>query len=153
MKNYKKDFSDKTSHSSSSKLNVFTRKRIWQRVLIALFLSAGIIFAQKAGWLDQFSRQLTQQHMNWSNNSDVIAYLKKIVANNQLTKTSPHCLVYVINNDNGQETVRVEVREQHNSVCTNTRKDFPLLFTFEINRIQKTVQIDKGSPNHFYPIQ
>lgn len=128
------------------------KRRIMQRVIIALLFSGGIIAAQEMGWLDNFTNQFVKKKVNWLDNSSVVAYLKQIVTDHKLTQTPPNCLIYVINNDNGGAVVNIQVREQHNAVCTNTRTDFPILFTFRVNRPNGSVEVDKNSPNHFYLI-
>ncbi|MDI2112496.1 hypothetical protein [Commensalibacter nepenthis] len=128
------------------------KRRIIQRVIFALLFSAGVIGAQEMGWLNNISRQWIKQKVNWMDNKQVTQYLRTVITDNQLTQTSIHCLVFVINNDTGGETVNMQVREQHNNSCSETRPDFPLLFTFRVNRSNGNIQVDKGSPNHFYPI-
>lgn len=128
------------------------KRRIIQRVIFALLFSAGVIGAQEMGWIDNISRQWSKQKVNWMDNKHVTQYLRTVITDNKLTQTPINCLVFVINNDTGEETVNMQVREQHNSTCTNTRNDFPLLFTFRVDRTNGNIQVDKGSPNHFYPI-
>lgn len=128
------------------------KRRVIQRVIFALLFSGGVIAAQEMGWLDNISRQWSKQKINWMNNKEVTQYLRTVITDNKLTETPENCLVFVINNDTGEEIVNMQVREQHNNICTNTRSDFPLLFTFRVDRTNGNIQIDKGSPNHFYPI-
>lgn len=128
------------------------KKRILQRVTIAIFLSGGIILAQQLGWLDRFTNQMLKQKIDWSNNQEVIHYLKQVILDQKLTETPMNCLIPVINNDNGASILTVEIHEKHNRECLNTRTDFPTLFTFRVNRVDGNIQIDKDSPNHFYPI-
>lgn len=129
------------------------KRRIIQRVLVALLFSAGVIGANEMGWLNNISDQLTKQKVNWLDNKQVTQYLREVINDQKLSDTPSKCLVFVINNDNGGDIVDMQVREQHNNLCTNTRSDFPLLFTFRVNRTDGNIQIDKGTPNHFYPIQ
>lgn len=129
------------------------KRRIMQRVIIALIFSAGVIAAQEMGWLGNMARQWSKQKVNWMNNKEVTQHLRQVITDNKLSDTLTNCLVFVIHNDTGGEIVNMQVREQHNSTCTNTRSDFPLLFTFRVDRTNGNIQIDKGSPNHFYPIQ
>lgn len=142
----------KNNHSFSTKNHTSIKQRIWKRVAIALLLSGGIIFSQKMGWLDHFTNQIMKQKINWSNNQEVIQYLKQLTADRHLTDIPANCLIPVINNDDGGSILPVEFHEKHNTECQNTRPDFPVVFTFHVNRLNGNIQIDKGSPNHFYPI-
>lgn len=137
---------------STGKPHRSMKRRVIQRVIIALLFSAGVIAAQEMGWLDNISRQWSKQKVNWLDNREVTQHLRTVITDNKLTETPMNCLVFVINNDTGEETVNIQVREQHNSTCANTRTDFPLLFTFRVDRTNGSIQVDKGSPNHFYPI-
>ncbi|MDI2090748.1 hypothetical protein [Commensalibacter oyaizuii] len=143
--------------SNPSRLTGYRRtslkKRILQRVIIALIFSAGVITAQEMGWLDNITQQFAKQKVNWLDNKAVIAYLRTVITHQKLTDTPQKCLVFVINNDMGGDSVDIAVKEQHNAICTDTRTDFPTLFTFRVNRQNGNIQIDKNTPNHFYPIQ
>lgn len=141
-----------TSSRFSGRPRRSMKRRVIQRVIIALLFSGGVIAAQEMGWLDNISRQWSKQKVNWTNNKEVTGYLRTVITDNKLTTTPTNCLVFVINNDTGGEIVNLQVREQHNTTCTNTRSDFPLLFTFRVDRSNGSIQVDKGSPNHFYPI-
>lgn len=132
--------------------NISIKKRIRQRVLMALILSGGIIFAQKIGWLDHFENQIVKQKMNWSNNQEVIQYLKQVITDKHLTDTPLKCLIPVINNDDGSSILNVEIHEKHNNECLKTKTNFPTIFTFRVNRLNGNIQLDKDSPNHFYPL-
>lgn len=129
------------------------KKRIIQRVVVALLLSGVIIFCQEMGWLDQFADQFIKQKVDWSNNQEVIKYLKQSITTKQLTKTPLNCLIPVINNDNGSSILTVEIHEKHNQECLNTRKGFPTIFTFRVDRQNGNIQLDKNSPGQFYPLQ
>lgn len=128
------------------------KKRIIQRVIVALLLSGGIIFCQEMGWLDQLTDQFVRQKIDWSNNQSVIKYLKQIITDKNLTEIPLRCLIPVINNDDGSTILNVEIHEKHNQECLNTRKNFPTIFTFRVNRQNGSIQIDKNTPNHFYPL-
>ncbi|CAI3924481.1 unnamed protein product [Commensalibacter communis] len=151
-KNQKPVEQEKIIPRSTGKPSRSMKRRIMQRVIFALLFSAAVIGAQEMGWLNNISRQWTKQKVNWMDNKQVTQYLRTVITDNQLTQTPTNCLVFVINNDNGGEIVNMQVREQHNSSCSNTRTDFPILFTFRVNRTDGNIQVDKGSPNHFYPI-
>ncbi len=143
-----------TSDKSPSPLrNYSIKKRIKQRVIVALLLSGGIIFCQEMGWLDRFAEQFVKQKIDWSNNQDIISYLKQIITTKHLTDLPLKCLISVINNDDGTSILNVEIHEKHNQECMTTRTNFPTVFTFRVNRLNGNIQIDKDSPNHFYPIQ
>lgn len=135
-----------------SKKNVSVKKRIMQRVIIALIFSGSIIFAEKMGWLDHFADTITKEKINWTNNQQVVQYLKQIITDKKLSDIPSKCLIPVINNDDGSSILNVEIHAKHNQECVNTQTNFPTIFTFRINRLNGNIQFDKGSPNHFYPL-
>lgn len=132
---------------------VSIKRRIIQRACVALILSFGVLLSYYMGWLDAVIDQSIRQKVNWFDDTKMVEYLRNRTINDKIVTTRPSCLVFIVNGNAPPEVTDVQVREKHNKECSDTSNDFPLLFTFRVNRVNGTIQIDRNSSNHFYPFQ
>lgn len=136
----------------ASKPRLSLKRRIWRRILIMLPITALVWGLAYTGKLDILADRLSTSQMNWMNDYQLIEHLRHVVVEKGLTHDQKDCLLFVTNGNDPLNAVRMRVMEKHVGKCPGDKNTLPLLFTLKVDKINKTVESDYGSPGEFHPL-
>ncbi|MBE7212450.1 MAG: hypothetical protein INR65_15625 [Gluconacetobacter diazotrophicus] len=126
-----------------------------RRVVTALAAGLAILLLGRLGVLNRLAPGLAPAGLNWTNDYQLVEYLRGRVVDDGLTKTRKDCLLFIINGNDPPDAVRMRVMEKHSGSCPPAAPGadaLPQLFTLQVDRQNKSVQTDAGDPGHFHPL-
>lgn len=128
------------------------RQHILRRLAIVLPLSLMMILLAKTGTLDRLVDSYTFKPASWFDDTALVQHLRLKVTHNGMTHDRPDCLLFVVNGNDAPTASRIDVMEKHSGTCPGPKDDLPKLFTLRVDRLNRIVYSDQGSPGAFHPI-
>lgn len=128
------------------------RQHILRRLAIVLPLSLMMILLAKTGTLDRLVDSYTFKPASWFDDTALVRHLRLKVTHNGMTHDRPDCLLFVVNGNDAPTSSRIDVMEKHSGTCPGPKDDLPKLFTLRVDRLNRLVYSDQGSPGVFHPI-
>lgn len=128
------------------------RQHILRRLAIVLPLSLMMILLAKTGTLDRLVDSYTFKPASWFDDTALVRHLRLKVTHNGMTHDRPDCLLFVVNGNDAPTASRIDVMEKHSGTCPGPKDDLPKLFTLRVDRLNRLVYSDQGSPGVFHPI-
>ncbi|GBR46205.1 hypothetical protein AA11825_0276 [Acetobacter pomorum DSM 11825] len=128
------------------------RQHILRRLAIVLPLSLMMILLAKTGTLDRLVDSYTFKPASWFDDTALVRHLRLKVTHNGMTHDRPDCLLFVVNGNDAPTASRIDVMEKHSGTCPGPKDDLPKLFTLRVDRLNRIVYSDQGSPGVFHPI-
>ncbi|MGD7070042.1 hypothetical protein [Acetobacter sp. AAB5] len=128
------------------------RQHILRRLAIVLPLSLMMILLAKTGTLDRLVDSYTFKPASWFDDTALVQHLRLKVTHNGMTHDRPDCLLFVVNGNDAPTASRIDVMEKHSGTCPGPKDDLPKLFTLRVDRLNRIVYSDQGSPGVFHPI-
>ncbi|OAZ75048.1 hypothetical protein SRCM100623_00472 [Acetobacter pasteurianus] len=128
------------------------RQHILRRLAIVLPLSLMMILLAKTGTLDRLVDSYTFKPASWFDDTALVRHLRLKVTHNGMTHDRPDCLLFVVNGNDAPTASRIDVMEKHSGTCPGSKDDLPKLFTLRVDRLNRLVYSDQGSPGVFHPI-
>ncbi|ACI52912.1 conserved hypothetical protein [Gluconacetobacter diazotrophicus PA1 5] len=131
------------------------RQRIVRRLLMVVPLALLAVLAARMGWLDQAADRITFDHASWFDDTALVEHFRTVVTHNGMTDAPGRCLLFIVNGNDPPDAARFDVMEKHSGSCPpakDAKDPLPKLFTLKVDRVDKTVQTDWGSPGTFHPM-
>ncbi|CCT58901.1 hypothetical protein [Acetobacter pasteurianus] len=128
------------------------RQHILRRLAIVLPLSLMTILLAKTGTLDRLVDSYTFKPASWFDDTALVRHLRLKVTHNGMTHDRSDCLLFVVNGNDAPTASRIDVMEKHSGTCPGPKDDLPKLFTLRVDRLNRLVYSDQGSPGVFHPI-
>ncbi|GBQ94402.1 hypothetical protein AA23498_2018 [Acetobacter nitrogenifigens DSM 23921 = NBRC 105050] len=128
------------------------RQHIIRRLIMVVPLSLGAIFLARSGILDRMVDSYTFQPTSWFDDSALVRHLRNVVTHNGMTGDRPDCLLFIVDGNSPPDGTKIDVMEKHSGSCPNPDKSLPKLFTLKVDRVDRQVFSDQGSPGTFHLI-
>ncbi|EHH68640.1 hypothetical protein GMO_14100 [Gluconobacter morbifer G707] len=109
--------------------------------------------AVRTGLLDVSYDKLTFNKLSWFDNTALVEHLRLTVTQDGLTDMPRHCLVFVVNGNAADNMPDIDVLGRHGNGCPGKTPSADKLFTLKVNRSERTVQTDAGTPGSFHTIR
>ncbi|MBF0862959.1 hypothetical protein HKD22_12855 [Gluconobacter kanchanaburiensis] len=117
-------------------------------VVIPAFLL--MVVAVRTGLLDMSYDKITFGKLSWFDNTALVEHLRLVVVRDNLTDLPRHCLVFVVDGSADNNTPTMDVLGRHGNGCPGTTSSADKLFSLKIDRSERTVQTDAGTPGTFH---
>ena len=128
------------------------RQHILRRLALVLPISLLVIVLAKSGVLDTMADRYTFKPESWFEDTALVRHLRVLVTNNGMSHDRPDCLLFVVNGNDAPTATRIDVMQKHSGTCPGPKDELPKLFTLRIDRLNKVIMSDQGSPGTFHPI-
>ncbi|GBR07374.1 MULTISPECIES: hypothetical protein [Asaia] len=145
-----------TSRTDAPKLGSGRRKprtlkqHLLRRLVVLVPVSLLAIVVMKMGWLDQAADKIQFDRLAWFDNTKLVEHLRVMVTHNGMTTVPAKCLVPIINGNDPPEATRVDFMQRSNDGCPGKAGTFDRLFTIKVNRADRLLATDQGSPGRFH---
>lgn len=128
------------------------RQHILRRLALVLPISLLVIVLAKSGVLDTMADRYTFKPESWFEDTALVRHLRVLVTHNGMSHDRPDCLLFVVNGNDAPTATRIDVMQKHSGTCPGPKDELPKLFTLRIDRLNKVIMSDQGSPGTFHPI-
>ncbi|MGO2958758.1 MAG: hypothetical protein ACTIDN_06935 [Acetobacter sp.] len=128
------------------------RQHIVRRLMLVLPITILVIGLAKSGVLDTMADRYTFQPESWFDDTALVRHLRVLVTHNGMSHDNPDCLLFVVNGNDPSTGSRIDVMQKHSGTCPGPKDDLPKLFTLRVDRLNRTIMSDQGSPGTFHPI-
>ncbi|OUI99021.1 hypothetical protein HK15_11835 [Acetobacter orientalis] len=128
------------------------RQHILRRLALVLPISLLVIVLAKSGVLDTMADRYTFKSESWFEDTALVRHLRVLVTHNGMSHDRPDCLLFVVNGNDAPTATRIDVMQKHSGTCPGPKDELPKLFTLRIDRLNKVIMSDQGSPGTFHPI-
>jgi len=108
-----------------------------------------VIIANKTGYLDQAADKMRFNTLSWFDNTALVEHLRILVTHDGMTDQPGRCLVFIVDGNSPPDATKIDVMGKHTKDCPANISDFPRLFTLKINRADRIIQTDAGTPGQF----
>ena len=128
------------------------RQHVLRRLALVLPLCVLMIVLAKSGVLDTLTDRYTFKPESWFEDTALVRHLRVVVTHNGMSHDRPDCLLFVVNGNDPPTASRIDVMQKHSGTCPGPKEDLPKLFTLRIDRLNRIIMSDQGSPGTFHPI-
>lgn len=128
------------------------KQHLFRRLLVVIPASLLMVVLMKSGWLDFAADHMTFDKLSWFDNTKLVEHLRILVRHDGLTDEPANCLIFIVNGDDPPNAMRVDVMGKHVGNCPNPDKSFPKLFTVKVDKPNRELFTDAGSPGIFRPM-
>lgn len=128
------------------------KQHLIRRLLVVIPASLLMIVVMKTGWLDMAADRLTFNKLAWFDNTKLVEHLRVLVRHNGMTDEPARCLVFLVNGDDPPTAMRVDVMAKHTEGCPHPDKKPQQLFTVRVDKVDRMLTTDAGSPGVFHPM-
>lgn len=111
-----------------------------------------MIVLAKSGILERLVDRYTFSAQSWYDDTALVQHLRLKVTQNGMTHDRPDCLLFVVNGNDQPTASRIDVMEKSTGTCPAPKGELPKLFTLKVDRMNRIVLSDQGSPGQFHPI-
>ncbi|AOX19626.1 hypothetical protein [Kozakia baliensis] len=125
------------------------RQHIARRLLVLVPASLLAVVVMKMGWLEQAADRLQFDKLAWFDNTKLVEHLRVTVTHDGLTDVPSRCLVPVLNGDDPPNATRVDFMSKGTKGCPAKPGSFEKLFTIKVDRADRILYTDAGSPGQF----
>lgn len=108
-----------------------------------------MIVLAKSGMIDTLTDRYTFRPESWFDDSALVRHLRVVVTHNGMSHDRPDCLLFVVNGNDPPNASRIDVMQKHSGTCPGPKGDLPKLFTLQVDRMNRIIQSDQGSPGTF----
>ncbi|MBS1000974.1 hypothetical protein JK169_08090 [Acetobacter persici] len=128
------------------------RQHVLRRLALVVPISVLVIVLAKTGTLDTLTDRYTFRPESWFDDTALVRHLRVMVTHNGMTPIKPDCLLFIVNGNDPPTASRIDVMQKTSGSCPGPKGDLPKLFTLRIDRMNRIIMSDQGSPNTFHPI-
>ncbi|OUJ00429.1 hypothetical protein [Acetobacter sp. DsW_54] len=130
------------------------RQHVLRRLALVLPLTLLMIVLAKSGILERLVDRYTFSAQSWYDDTALDRHLRFKITQNGMTHDRPDCLLlnFIINGNDQPTASRIEVMEKSTGTCPAPKGELPKLFTLKVDRMNRIVLSDQGSPGQFHPI-
>ncbi|MFT8851934.1 hypothetical protein [Acetobacter orientalis] len=128
------------------------RQHILRRLALVLPISLLVIVLDKSGMLETIADRYTFKPESWFENTALTQHLRVLMTHNGMVHTPAKCLIFSLKGDDPPTASTMRVMEQHTGNCPGPKGETSELFTLRIDRLNKVIMSDQGSPGTFHPI-
>ncbi|WP_338332416.1 hypothetical protein [Acetobacter sp. LMG 32666] len=128
------------------------RQHVLRRLAMVLPLTLLMIVLAKSGILERMVDRYTFSAQSWYEDTALIQHLRLKVTQNGMTHDRPDCLLFVVNGNDQPTASRIEVMEKSTGTCPAPKGELNKLFTLKVDRMNRIILSDQGSPGLFHPI-
>lgn len=128
------------------------RQHVLRRLAMVLPLTVLMIGLAKSGILERMVDRYTFSAQSWYDDTALVQHLRLKVTQNGMTHDKPDCLLFVVNGNDQPTASHIDVMEKSTGGCPAPKGDLPKLFTLQVDRMNRTILSDQGSPGVFHPI-
>ncbi|KAA8385658.1 hypothetical protein FOH24_15905 [Acetobacter tropicalis] len=128
------------------------RQHIVRRLALVLPITVLMIVLAKSGMIDTLTDRYTFRPESWFDDSALVRHLRVVVTHNGMSHDRPDCLLFVVNGNDPPNASRIDVMQKHSGTCPGPKGDLPKLFTLQVDRMNRIIQSDQGSPGTFLPL-
>ncbi|WP_438382052.1 hypothetical protein ABHV46_14395 [Asaia sp. BMEF1] len=126
------------------------KQHLLRRLIVLVPVSLLAVLVMKMGWLDQAADKIQFDRLAWFDNTKLVEHLRVMVTHNGMTDVPPKCLVPIINGNDPPDATRVDFMQRSNDGCPGKAGTFDRLFTIKVNRADRLLATDQGSPGRFH---
>ncbi|MEN3165866.1 hypothetical protein [Gluconobacter sp. OJB] len=126
------------------------KQLLLRRLLIVIPAFLLMFIAVRSGLLDMSYDKITFSKLSWFDNTALVEHLRLAVVKDNLTDLPRNCLVFVVNGNASDNTPTMDVLGRHGNGCPGATPSADKLFSLKINRSERTVQTDAGTPGSFH---
>lgn len=126
------------------------KQLLLRRLLVVIPAFLLMFIAVRTGVLDMSYDKITFSKLSWFDNTALVEHLRLAVVKDNLTDLPRNCLVFVVSGDASDNTPTMDVLGRHGNGCPGTTPSADKLFSLKINRSERTVQTDAGTPGAFH---
>ncbi|AQS86821.1 hypothetical protein A0U93_01365 [Neoasaia chiangmaiensis] len=128
------------------------RQHLIRRLLVVIPASLLMVVLMKSGWIDFAADRMTFDKLSWFDNTKLVEHLRILVRHDGLTDEPAHCLMFIVNGDDPPNATRIDVMAKHVGNCPNPNGEFPKLFTVKVDKAERLLFTDAGTPGNFRPM-
>lgn len=128
------------------------RQHVLRRLAMVLPLTLLMIVLAKSGILERMVDRYTFSAQSWYDDTALVQHLRLKVTQNGMTHDRPDCLLFVVNGNDQPTASRIDVMEKSTGSCPAPKGELNKLFTLKVDRMNRTVLSDQGSPGQFHLI-
>ena len=128
------------------------RQHILRRLAMVLPLTLLMLVLAKSGILERMVDRYTFSAQSWYNDTALVQHLRLKVTQNGMTHDKPECLLFVVNGNDQPTASRIDVMEKSTGTCPAPKGELNKLFTLKVDRMNRVILSDQGSPGFFHPI-
>ncbi|WP_336762922.1 hypothetical protein [Asaia sp. VD9] len=126
------------------------KQHLLRRLVVLVPASLLAILVMKMGWLDQAADKIQFDRLAWFDNTKLVEHLRVLVTHNGMTDVPAKCLVPIVNGNDPPEATRIDFMERSNNGCPGKPGSFDRLFTIKVNRADRLLATDQGTPGRFH---
>ena len=128
------------------------RQHILRRLAMVLPLTVLMLVLAKSGILERMVDRYTFSAQSWYNDTALVQHLRLKITQNGMTHDRPECLLFVVNGNDQPTASRIDVMEKSTGTCPAPKGELNRLFTLKVDRMNRIILSDQGSPGLFHPI-
>ncbi|AFW01894.1 hypothetical protein B932_2336 [Gluconobacter oxydans H24] len=120
-------------------------------IVVPAFLLMFVIV--RTGLLDFSYDKFTFSKLSWFDNTALVEHLRLVVTHDGLTDMPKRCLVFVVNGNAADNNPDIDVLGRHGNGCPGDKPSADKLFSLKIDRSERIIQTDAGTPGSFRQLQ
>jgi hypothetical protein len=126
------------------------KQHIMRRLIMVVPLALLMVVMSRTGLLDFAADKMTFTDLSWFDNTALVEHLRVLVTHDGLTDEPGKCLVFLVNGDDPPNASHIDVLARHEAACPGKKTGLPdKLFTLRIDRADRTIETDAGTPGQF----
>ncbi|BAT19317.1 MULTISPECIES: hypothetical protein [Asaia] len=126
------------------------KQHLLRRLIVLVPASLLAILVMKMGWLDQAADKIQFDRLAWFDNTKLVEHLRVMVTHNGMTDVPAKCLVPILNGNDPPDATRIDFMQRSNDGCPGKPGTFDRLFTIKVNRADRMLATDQGTPGRFH---
>lgn len=128
------------------------RQHILRRLALVLPITVLMVVLARSGMIDTLTDRYTFRPESWFDDTALVRHLRVLVTHNGMTHDRPDCLLFVVNGNDAPNASRIDVMQKHSGTCPGPKDELPKLFTLRVDRMNRVIMSDQGSPGTFHPL-
>lgn len=129
------------------------KQHLMRRLLIVVPAFLLMFVIVRTGLLDFSYDKFTFNKLSWFDNTALVEHLRLVVTNDGLTDMPKKCLVFVVNGNAADNNPVIDVLGRHGNGCPGDKPSADKLFSVKVDRSERTLQTDAGTPGSFRQLQ
>lgn len=128
------------------------RQHMLRRLLIIIPVGLLALLAAKMGWLPKAADKVQFNDLAWFDNTKLTEHLRLLVKDQGLLDVPRRCVVPIINGADPAHATHVQFLVRATDGCPGIEGKTATAFTILVNKADRTLQNDKGSPGRYHPM-
>lgn len=128
------------------------RQHLIRRLFVLVPAALLGIVVMKMGWLDQAADKIQFDKLAWFDDTKLVEHLRVMVTHNGMTDVPSRCLIPIVNGADPANATRIDFMSKGTKDCPAKPGSFDKLFTIKVDRADRILATDYGTPGRFHPM-